>query len=139
MPRHRALRTLYVMRHIHSNNNTSSCVDPCSIVRQVRAAVEGQAGHAFNQYVVVSYATQVPLHTRPPGTEPSQLVAGTNFFLKINTGDGFVHARVFRSLPHAPAITLHSIQVMSASLSVPSLPRADRQDGRGCHCALLAM
>ena len=42
-----------------------------------------------------------------------QLVAGTNYFLKINTGNAnnFVHARVFKGLPHAPVTQFHSAQV----------------------------
>ncbi|CAG5106441.1 Oidioi.mRNA.OKI2018_I69.chr1.g2845.t1.cds [Oikopleura dioica] len=41
----------------------------------------------------------------------TQTVAGTNFFIKCSAAGKFVHARVFKPLPHTnqPA-TLHSVQ-----------------------------
>jgi len=39
----------------------------------------------------------------------TQLVAGTNFFVKVKIGEGdFVHARIYRDLQGA--VTLHSIE-----------------------------
>ncbi len=58
-----------------------------AIAEQVRADIEARAGGATGTFEPVEYSTQV--------------VAGTNFFFKINVGNGhFVHARVFRDLPH---------------------------------------
>merc|ERR1712000_1944 len=53
----------------------------------VKGAVESQVGDSFDKFEVKSYATQV--------------VAGTMMYLKVDTGKGFVHAKVFRSLPPA--------------------------------------
>jgi cystatin-A/B len=69
-----------------------------NVAEQVRAQLEEKAGGPFPVFEVISYNTQV--------------VAGTNFFIKIKTGEhSYIHARVFRSLPHAGnALTVHSIQ-----------------------------
>eukprot|EP00049_Salpingoeca_infusionum_P026579 m.26504 g.26504 ORF g.26504 m.26504 type:complete len:160 (+) comp8834_c0_seq1:408-887(+) len=55
-----------------------------AIAADVRAAAEAQIG-AQAQWEAVSVASQV--------------VAGTMFFIKVNTGSGFAHIKVFRSLP----------------------------------------
>eukprot|EP00700_Malawimonas_jakobiformis_P001754 EC722292.1.p1 GENE.EC722292.1~~EC722292.1.p1 ORF type:complete len:107 (+),score=27.64 EC722292.1:31-321(+) len=65
------------------------------IADQVRSDVEKKAGKSLSQYKVVEYATQI--------------VAGTNYFLKIDAGDEHVHARVFVGLGGA-APTVHSVQ-----------------------------
>jgi len=41
--------------------------------------------------------------------QTDQVVAGTNFFFKIDVGDGhYVHARVFRNL--SQELSVHSVQ-----------------------------
>jgi cystatin-A/B len=68
---------------------------PCFIPHHA----EEKAGAKFGSYELHSYATQV--------------VAGTNFFLKINVGDGaFVHARVYRDL--AQALSVSAVQTGKA-------------------------
>ena len=65
------------------------------IVASVRADLEAKAGHAFAAAEAEVFATQV--------------VAGTNFFVKIHTGDGaYVHARIYRDLQGH--VSVHSIQ-----------------------------
>ena len=58
-------------------------------VAGVREAVQNahNGGNAFTDFTCVKYKSQV--------------VAGTNFFFKIKTGEGaFAHVSVFRPLPH---------------------------------------
>ena len=55
-----------------------------AIAADVRAAVEAKIG-AQAQFEPVSVASQV--------------VAGTMFFIKVNTGSEHIHVKVFRSLP----------------------------------------
>ena len=64
-------------------------------------AKEAIEGHS-RQYLPVFEIHQVA----------TQVVAGTNFFFKIHVGNGqYIHARVFRDLPHnGLAIGCHSIQ-----------------------------
>lgn len=58
------------------------------ICDEVKSAAEAKAGEKYSQFQAKSYKTQV--------------VAGTNFFIKVDVGDGsFVHLRVYRTLPHA--------------------------------------
>lgn len=58
------------------------------ICDQVKGEAENKAGTKFSQFVAKSYKTQV--------------VAGTNYFIKVDVGDGnFVHLRVYQTLPHA--------------------------------------
>jgi len=55
-----------------------------AIVDKIRSDLEGKSGKSFSEFKAVSYRSQV--------------VAGTNFFIKIKTGDDFTHVRVFRPL-----------------------------------------
>ena len=55
----------------------------------VRPAVEQQTGQSFSDWQIVHYQSQV--------------VAGTNFWVKIAVGAGdkdFIHVKIFRPLPH---------------------------------------
>ncbi|XP_031552751.1 cystatin-B-like [Actinia tenebrosa] len=69
------------------------------ICDEIKTAAEGKAGKSFSRFEAKFYASQV--------------VAGTNFFIKVHVGeDSYVHVRVFRSLPHAGStLELDSIQV----------------------------
>uniref|UniRef100_A0A8C5M5Q7 Cystatin domain-containing protein n=1 Tax=Leptobrachium leishanense TaxID=445787 RepID=A0A8C5M5Q7_9ANUR len=61
---------------------------------QVKLEVEEKCGKTFGQFVAVSYR--------------SQLVAGTNYFIKVDAGDGFIHVRIYQPLPQAnkpPSVT----------------------------------
>jgi len=56
------------------------------LVDRIRSDLEGKAGKSFSQFSAVSYRSQV--------------VAGTNYFVKIHVGDeDYVHARIFSPLP----------------------------------------
>ncbi len=62
--------------------------------------IEAKAGRAFGHFEVVAQMTQ--------------LVAGLNYFFKINTGDDkHVHARVYKDLKGA--ISVHSVQEKTAA------------------------
>ena len=65
------------------------------VCQQVKELIQQQHPESFE---IISYATQV--------------VAGTNFFVKIRvTEEGqCIHARIFRALPHAGSgVTIHTI------------------------------
>ena len=53
---------------------------------ECKAIVEAAAGASFETFTPVAYTSQV--------------VAGTNFQVKYNVGDSYVHAKIFRPLPH---------------------------------------
>lgn len=58
------------------------------IANQMRAAAEAMAGRSFPKFEVTAVRTQ--------------LVAGTNYFMKVDVGDGnFIHLRIYQTLPHA--------------------------------------
>ncbi|XP_059822118.1 cystatin-B-like [Hypanus sabinus] len=70
-----------------------------AIADTVKPAVQEKLGRELQVYQAKSYCWQV--------------VAGTNYFIKILTGPGdeCIHVRVLVSLPHVErAITLHGIQ-----------------------------
>lgn len=59
-----------------------------AIVNEVRPHIETEVGSNFNVFEPISYTSQV--------------VAGTNFRVKIKVDDDkYIHATIFRSLPHA--------------------------------------
>jgi len=70
-----------------------------SLLNQVKSA--GSRPHLDN--VEVGQFEPTAVHYK------SQVVAGTNFFVKVKIGEGdFVHARIYRDLQGN--VTLHSIQ-----------------------------
>jgi len=68
------------------------------MVQQLKESIESKANRQFSTFDPVQVATQV--------------VAGTNYFVKIEVGSGeHIHARIFRSLPHAgQPPQVHSVQ-----------------------------
>lgn len=55
----------------------------------VKAAVEAKTNQTFKKFEVISYLSQV--------------VAGTNFLMKIQVSDeadGYIHVKIFRPLPY---------------------------------------
>lgn len=59
-----------------------------NLAQEIKPHAEQHVNRTFNNWEVVKFRSQV--------------VAGTNFNLKISVGDGeYVHVRVFRSLPYA--------------------------------------
>jgi len=69
------------------------------ICNTVRGEIESKhnSGASFAEYKPVSVSKQV--------------VAGTNFFVKIDVGGEHIHARIFRPLPHTNAgPEVHSVQ-----------------------------
>jgi len=69
-----------------------------TICAEVRPAVENSANAKFEEFEPVSYKSQV--------------VAGTNYFVKVkvrSADDSHVHIRVFKGLPHTGGkLELHS-------------------------------
>ncbi|XP_068244918.1 cystatin-B-like [Palaemon carinicauda] len=65
-----------------------------AIMDNIKEAVEEKVGSSLSKFELISYKTQV--------------VAGTNFFAKIDLGDSHVHARVYRNL--SGEVSLHSVQ-----------------------------
>jgi cystatin-A/B len=65
------------------------------MVLSIRSEIEAKAGKNFSTFNPVSYATQV--------------VAGVNYFVKIEVGNGeFIHARIYRDLNKN--LTVHSVK-----------------------------
>ncbi|XP_078619933.1 cystatin-B-like [Branchiostoma floridae x Branchiostoma japonicum] len=59
-----------------------------AICDQVKGEVEQQAGVTFDIFRATTFSSQV--------------VAGTNYFIKVDVGgEKFVHLKVFKALPHA--------------------------------------
>lgn len=72
----------------------------------LKSQVEVKAGKNFDTFTAISYKTQV--------------VAGTNFFVKVHVGgDDHIHVRIFRPLPHTGGEPeVHGVQE-SKSLNDP--------------------
>ncbi|GAB1295288.1 Cystatin-B [Apodemus speciosus] len=68
------------------------------IANKVKSQLEEKENQKFDVFKAVSFRRQ--------------LVAGTNFFIKVDVGeDKYVHLRVFEPLPHEnKPLTLHSYQ-----------------------------
>ncbi|XP_013391799.1 stefin-C-like [Lingula anatina] len=67
------------------------------IVDGVKAELEGKVGKNFTECKAISYRSQV--------------VAGTNYFVKVQVGDEYIHVRIFVPLPHTgEAPSVHSFQ-----------------------------
>jgi len=69
-----------------------------AVVEKVKDQVLAKSNKVASVYEAVSYSTQV--------------VAGTNFFVKVKVGDGdYIHLRIFRPLPpNQDQLELHSMQ-----------------------------
>ncbi|PVD28793.1 hypothetical protein C0Q70_11388 [Pomacea canaliculata] len=71
-----------------------------SLCEKIRSDLESKANRSLSadSFKAVSYKSQV--------------VAGTNYFVKIDVGDGeFIHVRIFQALPcNGGNISLHSFQ-----------------------------
>jgi len=76
------------------------------ICDQLRPDIESKAGKKFNDFTALHYNSQV--------------VAGTNYFVKVHTGnDDCVHVRIYKPLPHTnQPPSVHSLQ-MSKSRAEP--------------------
>ncbi|KAM4794957.1 cystatin-A-like [Rhinophrynus dorsalis] len=59
-----------------------------AIVDEIKEELEKRSGQNFCTFKAVEYKTQ--------------LVAGTNYFVKVHAGDqDYVHVRIYKMLPHA--------------------------------------
>ncbi|MDK0713538.1 cystatin domain-containing protein, partial [Clostridium perfringens] len=56
-----------------------------AVIEEVRGDVENKLEKKLDSYDAVSYKTQI--------------VAGTNYFVKVNAGDEYIHLRIFAPLP----------------------------------------
>ncbi|KAK7074326.1 hypothetical protein SK128_021741 [Halocaridina rubra] len=86
------------MNSIMKVGGTSEPKPPCdevqALLNTIRDKVEERVGRPFTKFELISYKTQI--------------VAGMNYFAKIDIGDGIVHARVYRNLQQN--VTLSDVQ-----------------------------
>ena len=70
--------------------------DETAMFHALKGECEAKTGQHYDQFEVVSVS--------------SQIVAGTNYTVKLQTDKGFVHMKVFRPLPctHQPATVLEA-------------------------------
>ncbi|KAK2158776.1 hypothetical protein LSH36_164g06010 [Paralvinella palmiformis] len=69
-----------------------------SVCDKVKASLEGKVGHKFNEYKALTVTKQV--------------VAGTNYFVKIHIGnEEYIHVRIFHPLPGQGDPEVHSYQL----------------------------
>ncbi|XP_039600054.1 cystatin-B-like [Polypterus senegalus] len=68
------------------------------ICDEVKPQVESQTNRTYGTFKAVQYK--------------SQMVAGTNYFIKVHVGgEEYIHLRIFRSLPvHGNELKVHSVQ-----------------------------
>ncbi|XP_028656287.1 cystatin-B-like [Erpetoichthys calabaricus] len=68
------------------------------ICDEVKPQVESQTNRTFHIFKAVQYKSQV--------------VAGTNYFIKVHVGGvEYIHLRIFRSLPvHGNELKVHGVQ-----------------------------
>uniref|UniRef100_A0A9L0I6H0 Cystatin domain-containing protein n=1 Tax=Equus asinus TaxID=9793 RepID=A0A9L0I6H0_EQUAS len=72
---------------LHPKETPPSAAKPFHLHAQVRSQLEEKENKKFPIFKAVEFRSQV--------------VAGTNHFIKVQVGDDdFVHIRVFKSLPH---------------------------------------
>ena len=60
----------------------AATAEEAAFALKMKSAIEAKAGATFDKFELVSFATQV--------------VAGTNHFMNIDTGAGHIHARVYQ-------------------------------------------
>ena len=84
-------------------------------VASVRDIIEQKAGKQYAQFELIHFTTQV--------------VAGTNYWLKIKVGDGatdYIHAKVYKKLPHygggSEVTILHESQSADAEFDIRAQP-----------------
>ena len=71
--------------------------DVQAIADQIKTNAQELLGATFTTFNVHSYTSQV--------------VAGTNYHMKIQVDNGFIHAKIFQSLPHeGPIVELKSAE-----------------------------
>lgn len=79
--------------------------DVKQIALQVKGDVESKSGSSFSTFVPTEFSSQV----RSWHKSNQKVVAGTNYFVKIDVGGGsFVHARIYKDLHHA--VSVHSVK-----------------------------
>jgi cystatin-A/B len=68
-----------------------------NIVNNLKNKIQEKTKKEFNKFEVHSYKTQI--------------VAGTNYFVKLNTDGEFMHVRIFKSLPPENNFKLIALEV----------------------------
>ncbi|GFS16925.1 cystatin-B [Elysia marginata] len=77
-----------------------------TLIETVREQSEEQAGKTYEQYKAIEYK--------------SQIVAGTNYFVKIQVADSeYIHVLIFKALPHVNALPKLSAQQLNKTKEDP--------------------